>query len=158
MLGWSLDGLAAGLLGAAVGASALLLGQGMPGVVAAAAVSLAALALLRQVRPEPRRFRLPAFALPAVPVEAIDVLDLTDVAEDEEAMLLEDRLEPAPEDSRVVQLFAARPLPTPGELRQRIEAHLGERPESRGGTVLELEVDATAALRQALGDLRRSLA
>ena len=45
-----------------------------------------------------------------------------------------------------------------GELRQRIEAHLEERAERPAAPVLELEVDAAAALRQALGDLRRSLA
>jgi hypothetical protein len=76
----------------------------------------------------------------------------------EEPLLLADPLpEPEP-DSRVVQLFAPRPLPTPGELARRIDDHLEQGGESRGGRVLDLEVDAAAALRQALGDLRRSLA
>ena len=154
-IGWLADGLAAAVLAAAVGTCLLLLGAPQAGVVASAISGLLALAMLRQVKPESRRFRLPAFALP----ERIDgVLELTEVAEPE-PLLLEDRLDAPPADSRVVQLFAARSMPTPGELRQRIEAHLAspERP-APGGTVLELEVDAAAALRQALGELRRSLA
>ena len=167
LIGWLADGAAAGILGAALGASLLLLGFPLAGVGAAATGGLAALGLLRQVKPEPRRFRLPAFELPQPVVAepesepAPDILELTMVADPEvepEPLELEDRIEPAPADSRVVQLFAARPLPTPGELRQRIEAHLEVRAERPAAPVLELEVDAAAALRQALGDLRRSLA
>lgn len=158
-LGWSLDGVAAGLLGAATGVSALWLGHPLAGVAAAAAMTLAALALLRQVKPAPRRFRLPAFTLAAEPLAdapAPDILELTDVAAPE-PLLLTDALEPPTADNRVVSLFGARPLPTPGELSARIDAHLGARERDAGATVLELEVDAAAALRQALGDLRRSL-
>lgn len=154
-IGWLADGLAAGVLGAAVGTCLLLLGQAQTGVLAAAATGLLTLAALRRIKPEPRRFRLPAFA----PVAgASDELLLTEVA-GPEPLLLDDPLEEAAPDSRVVQLFAARPLPTPGELQQRIAAHLAApaRP-AEGGTVLDLEVDAAAALRQALGELRRSLA
>ena len=121
---------------------------------------LLTLAALRRVKPEPRRFRLPTFELPVAAdhVEE-DALELTEVApEEEEVLVLEDRLSPPQEDSRVVQLFAARPLPTPGELRQRIEEHLGAGATQQSAAVLDLEVDAAAALRQALGDLRRSLA
>jgi hypothetical protein len=75
-----------------------------------------------------------------------------------EPLELEDRLPEPAEDSRVVQLFAPRPLPTPGELARRIENHLGGGESNRDGKILELEVDAAAALRQALGELRRSLA
>ncbi|WP_300974780.1 hypothetical protein [Sphingomonas sp. LHG3406-1] len=160
-IGWFADGLAAGVLGAAVGASLHLVGQSLPGVGAATVTVLLTLAVLRRVKPEPRRFRLPTFELPvaADPVEE-DALELTEEApeEEEEVLVLEDRLSPPQEDSRVVQLFAARPLPTPGELRQRIEEHLGAGATQRSAAVLDLEVDAAAALRQALGDLRRSLA
>jgi hypothetical protein len=158
LIGWSIDGVAAGLLGAAVGACLLLLGLAGVGVVAGPAAGLVALAALRQVRPEPRRFRLPDFALELGQEQEPDVLELTEVVAPE-PLELEDRLPEPAEDSRVVQLFAARPLPTPGELARRIEDHLGGgAEESRGGKVLELEVDAAAALRQALGELRRSLA
>lgn len=160
LIGWSIDGGAAGLLGAAVGACLLLLGLTGAAVVAAPAAVLLALVALRQIRPEPRRFRLPAFVLEAVEhAAATELLELTDVLP-AEPLELEDRLPEAAEDSRVVQLFAPGKLPTPGELARRIDDHLGGGgvDESRDGRVLELEVDAAAALRQALGELRRSLA
>jgi hypothetical protein len=88
----------------------------------------------------------------------LDVLELSDPLPAEPLELV-DRLPQADADSRVVQLFAPRPLPTPGELARRIKDHLGSGgEEGRGGKVLQLEVDAAAALRQALGELRRSLA
>nr|WP_314444656.1 hypothetical protein [uncultured Sphingomonas sp.] len=159
LIGWSVDGIAAGLLGIAAGACLLLLGMAREGVVAASVSGLGALALLRQVRPEPRRFRLPELVLPPVefgPPEPA-VVELTEALADE-PLELDDRLPEPAEHSRVVQLFAPRALPTPGELAQRIEHHLGQGGEERGGNVLSLEVDAAAALRQALGELRRSLA
>jgi hypothetical protein len=157
VVGWATDGVASAILSAAVGTCLLLLGQPQAGVLAAAVTGLLALAALRQVQPEPRRFKLPAIAIAERPPEA-DVLLLTEVAE-AEPLLLDDPLEEAGADSRVVQLFAARPLPTPGELHQRIAAHLAapQRP-ANGANVIDLDVDASAALRQALGELRRSLA
>jgi hypothetical protein len=156
-IGWTVDGLAAAILGGAVGACLLLLGAPLAGVIAASASGMVALAALRLVKPEPRRFRLPDFAVEQPAVSTEELL-LTEVAEDE--LLLEDRLADAAPDSRVVQLFAASPLPTPGELQQRIAAHLASPPRlaTDGGKVLELEVDAAAALRQSLQELRRSLA
>jgi hypothetical protein len=157
VVGWATDGLASAILSAAVGTCLLLLGQPQVGVLAASVTGLLALAGLRQVKPEPRRFKLPALAIAEHRAED-DVLLLTEVAE-VEPLLLDDPLEVAAEDSRVVQLFAARPLPTPGELQQRIAAHLADpqRP-ANGADVIDLDVDASAALRQALGELRRSLA
>lgn len=161
VLGWLADGLAAGILGASVGTSLLLLGAPQAGVAAAAASVLVALAGLRAIKREPQRFRLPRFSVEQDPAPDMqDVLELLELAPPE-PLLLEDRLEEAAPDSRVVQLFAARTLPTPGELQQRIAAHLAgaDGPAMpNGGVVHELEVDAAAALRQALGDLRRSLA
>ena len=161
LIGWSIDGLAAALLGMAGGACLLLLGLPREGVVAAATLCLGALGVLRQVRPEARRFRVRTFALTPVAFDVAapdqEILELIDVAADEPLELV-DALPQAPEDSRVVQLFAPRALPTPGELARRIEHHLEQGGEERGGKVLELEVDAAAALRQALGELRRSLA
>jgi hypothetical protein len=162
LIGWSIDGMAAGLLGIAAGACLLLLGLAGAAVVVGPLLGIAALAVLRQVRPEPRRFRLPDFALDPVELGApkvepeLDLLELTDALAPE-PLELEDRLDEPATDSRVVQLFAPRPLPTPGELARRIESHLGGG-EERGGKVLELEVDASAALREALGELRQSLA
>jgi hypothetical protein len=157
-VGWTADGLAAAILAAAVGTCLLLLGEAQAAVIAASSTGMLALAALRQVKPEPRRFRLPDFTVAAPDEGGKDALLLTEVAEPE-ALLLDDPLVEAESDSRVVQLFAARALPTPGELQQRIEAHLAapQRP-AEAGSVIELEVDAAAALRQALGELRRSLA
>jgi hypothetical protein len=157
VIGWAADGLAAAIMSAAVGTCLLLVGEPQAGVLAASVLGLLTLTGLRQVKPEPRRFRLPDFAVGS-PQAAHDVLLLTDVAEPE-PLLLDDPLIEAPLDSRVVQLFANRPLPTPGELQQRIAAHLAapDRPAEANG-VHDLEVDAAAALRHALGELRRSLA
>lgn len=157
LIGWSIDGLAAAVLGAAAGACLLLLGLAREGVAAAAILTLLALAGLRQVRPEPRRFTLPAFAVVPAEVTEPDVLELTDEVSAEPLELI-DAVPEQDEESRVVQLFAPRELPTPGELARRIDHHLGGQAEQRGGSVLELEIDAAAALRQALGELRRSLA
>jgi len=138
-----------------------MLGLALEGVFAAAALGVCGLAVLRQVRPEARQFRLKDFELHSVAFTAIEpeVLELTEELAPEPL----DLVDPLPEpdrDSRVVQLFAARQLPTPGELAERIEHHLSGSGggEERSGNVLELEIDAAAALRQALGDLRRSLA
>lgn len=157
VIGWAADGLAAAILSAAVGTCLLLVGEPQAGVLAASALGLLTLAGLRQIQPEPRRFRLPEFAV-APPEACEDVLLLTEIAEPE-PLLLDDPLVEVPGDSRVVQLFAARPLPTPGELQQRIAAHLSapDRQAEANG-VHDLEVDAAAALRHALGELRRSLA
>ena len=160
LIGWSIDGLAAGLFGAALGACLLMLGMAQEAVMAGPVAGLVVLGGLRKVRPEARRFRMRAFSLDGFEAEqaADEVLELSDALEPE-PLELQDVLPEATEDSRVVQLFAPRSLPTPGELARRIEDHLGQgAEESRGGKVLELEVDAAAALRQALGELRRSLA
>jgi hypothetical protein len=158
-LGWTLDGMAAAALGAAAGTCLLLLGWPQAGVGAAASLGLVALAGLRLIKPEPRRFRLPAFDLPEPEsTPATEELLLTELA-GPEPLLLDDPLEEAAPDSRVVQLFAARPLPTPGELQQRIAAHLSTvRAPAEGGALQTLDVDASAALRQSLSELRRSLA
>lgn len=155
IIGWTADGLAAGVLGAALGTCLLLFGLPQAAVGAAACGTLVVLVVLRQVKPEPRRFRLPAFAVDVEDSDD-DVLELTQLADSDEALLLEDRLQEPAQDSRVVQLFAPRALPTPGELNRRIEAHLAS---PRASAEIDmLHPDAPAALRQALGDLRRSLA
>lgn len=158
LIGWSIDGLASGLLGVAIGACLLMLGQVQAAVIAGPAVVVAALAGLRQVRPEPREFAMRHFQLDQAAEPATDtILELTEPLPAEPLELTE-VLPAAAVDSRVVQLFASRPLPTPGELARRIDDHLSGADEDRGGKVLELEVDAAAALRQALGELRQSLA
>ncbi len=155
---WLIDGAAAGIAGAAVGWSVLVVVGQTEALVAGVAVLLAAMLGLRLVQPEPRRFKVPAFELPDVAVDA-EILELTEL----EPLLLQDALpEPEPH-SRVVQLFPRQAVPTAGELKARIDAHLERQPRhplppGTGGEVVSLPVDASAALRAAIADLRRSLA
>ena len=123
---------------------------------------------MRAVGSGPRMHRLPEFGIELI--EAEDTLELTEVAEEpllleeryeepveELAFLLEDALPATHADSRVVQLFASPPMPTPGQLKERIDRHLAT------GTmhvVREFEgpaPDASDALFAALNELRRSL-
>lgn len=159
------------------GASALGLGGGFAALVAgpslglpaaAAMVSVAAggfvlgLAAMRAVRPEARSHALPALALPPLEEEALLLEEiaveplLPDQLFVDCALLLEDRLpEPEP-DSRVVHLFAAQPMPTPGQLLDRIDRHLAA-PSRRVPPNRPPPPDATQALFAALDDLKRSL-
>jgi hypothetical protein len=69
----------------------------------------------------------------------------------EEPLLLDDPL-PAPHsDSRVVQLFDRKAMPTPGQLQSRIDDHLA------GASPRPGQSDASQALAAALAELRRSL-
>ena len=68
-----------------------------------------------------------------------------------EPLILDDVLAVLGPDSRVVRLFDRDAMPTPRQLQQRIDRHLGEAgPESASP-------DASQALHQALAELRRSL-
>lgn len=104
------------------------------------------------------------------PIHADDVLELTEVVEepllldtpydelaDVEALLLEDALPEPDPASRVVRLFAAQQVPTPGQLKDRIDRHLAAGTMHR---VREFEgpaPDASDALFAALSELKRSL-
>jgi hypothetical protein len=72
--------------------------------------------------------------------------NVADSRRDDE-LLLDDVLAELGSDSRVVRLFDASAMPTPGQLKSRIDEHL-----SRGSMP-----DASQALHDALADLRRSL-
>lgn len=75
----------------------------------------------------------------------------TPPANDEsEVLLLDDMLARIGPDSRVVRLFDPAAIPTPGELRSRIDRHLQDQ---QAGNF----PDAAQALNDALADLRRSL-
>jgi hypothetical protein len=75
-------------------------------------------------------------------------LVLTDADRLPEALVLDDILAEIGPDSRVVRLFDPSAVPTPGQLKARIDRHLAP---------AESE-DATQALFEALAQLRRSLA
>jgi hypothetical protein len=70
---------------------------------------------------------------------------------DDPPLMLEDVLASVEPDSRVVQLFDPAAMPTPGQLKARIDRHLD------GGTPHFPSPDASEALFAALADLRRSL-
>lgn len=64
---------------------------------------------------------------------------------------LDDILAELGPDSRVVRLFDRKAMPTPGQLRTRIDDHL------QNGTPAPIQSDAAQALSDALAELRRSL-
>ena len=70
---------------------------------------------------------------------------------DAEPLVLDDLLAELGSDSRVVRLFDRKAMPTPGQLKSRIDDHL-EQGERRSGAS-----DASQALSDALAELRRSL-
>ena len=131
----------------------------------------AALLMLRAAHGGPATHRLPEFAVEAVesdelllntPIEPL-LLDSPIAPEEllldtpvDQPLLLEDAL-PLPDPaSRVVQLFASQPMPTPGQLKERIDQHLA------GEAIAEARRQpppdhASDALYAALDELRRSL-
>jgi hypothetical protein len=95
---------------------------------------------------------------PAAAAEDDDVLLLEDVvartapdsAPKDDALLLDDVLADLGPDSRVVRLFDAASMPTPGQLKERIDRHLG-------GLHPAAPPDASQALYDALAELRLGL-
>ena len=129
-----------------------------------AAIALAAFygcfKLLRRIEAEPRDFMIANFTAAPMPIEAVAELILThaQMLKPESAtgdlndeLLLDDILAGIAPDSRVVRLFDAAAMPTPGQLRERIDRHLdqGKRPTA--------PPDASQDLYEALAELRRSL-
>ena len=82
--------------------------------------------------------------LAAIPVAVEEAEPEPDVLE------LDDILAAVSPNARVVHLFDSAAMPTPGQLRDRIERHL-DPPHAEGLP------DASDALHQALAELRRSL-
>ena len=148
-----IDGIAAALFAAAAAfVAAVFVGPYGAAVGGSVGFGLAFL-FLRSIAPEAQCHRLPSFEL--LHWGVLEEHDDPELSEPEpEPLLLVDALS-IPENSRVVRLFAAPRLASPGELKARIDAHLAGR--SAGGEVVQLPVDASAALREALADLRRSL-
>ena len=91
------------------------------------------------------------FDLGAVHVVRTDErpLELTDIYE--EPLELDDVLAEVGPGARVVRLFDVNAMPTPGELRQRIDRHLGREAPPAASP------DASQALIEALTQLRQSL-
>jgi hypothetical protein len=152
----AVDGIAAAVLAVAAGYCGLA--TGLPPVAAAASAVLILLAgwkSLRAVAASSPAFLLPAFdpaPLPAAePAEELVLTDSDrlDHPQPTDELVLDDVLARLEDFSRVVRLFDRSAMPTPGELKSRIDRHL-ETPASA-------PPDASQALHDALSQLRRSL-
>jgi len=158
----AVDTLVAALFAAAVAFAIGCLLRGSKGhpqlevIVATALVAsyLLCIRTLRAVVPGGPQLGLSAFAVVDFPSIQLGELLLTDAdrlhPEGEEPLELEDVLMRTDSESRVVRLFDPSTMPTPGQLKARIDRHLDE-----GATA---PPDASRALFDALAELRRSLA
>lgn len=80
-------------------------------------------------------------------------LVLADAERIDDALLLEDVLADVGPDSRVTRLFDPQTMPTPGQLKARIDHHLDRDPDRE--TPHSPAPDDSQALLDALADLRR---
>jgi hypothetical protein len=160
----SLDVVAAAAFAAAVAFAALRFGA-VAAAVAGAASFAAVFRILGVIGATAPAFPI-EFEAPELPaaIEPEEML-LTDVyrPEDEEDELVLDNILPAPdavlvledvlarlsEDSRVIRLFDPAAMPTPGEMKSRVDRHLQDSPVRTA--------DASEELHTALADLRKSL-
>ena len=152
---------AAASFAAAVGFAAFHVTGGVTalrGVFAGGAATIVAYpgarVLLRLLEGQPKPFRHASFNVVELEPLELDELVLTDADRVQPAgdapLELNDILAEIAPDSRVVQLFDPSSMPTPGELKDRIDRHAG-------GTSHAAPPDASDALLAALADLRRSL-
>jgi hypothetical protein len=137
----------------AVGTAAVLSLLGASSAYTALGVAVAfggCLYGLRSIEPEYLDFKVPTFEAQGLdPVEA-DELFLTEAdlaSAQDDALVLDDILAEVDPESRVVSLFDRDAMPSPAQLKARIDEHL------RG----ERTPDASQALHEALAELRRSL-
>ena len=79
------------------------------------------------------------------------ILTDADRRERDDVLVLDDVRAEITGDSRVVRLFDRDAMPTPGELKSRIDGHLEQ------GSAATGPVDASQALSDALAELKRSL-
>ncbi len=128
----------------------------------------AGLLAMRLVTPAPRSLPVGEFELANVESSGLtepllldtvyeEPLLLEDFAGDDAALLLVDALQTAEPDSRVVRLFAQEPMPTPGQLKDRIDRHLAGAPRHPSPPMSAPAADASQALYAALNELKRSL-
>jgi hypothetical protein len=126
---------------------------------AAAAALLVALQILRSIGPNEGELSLAAFEPAELVIEEQDELILTETDRVDQAqsydrdnvLVLDDILTELGDGSRVVRLFDASAMPTPGQLKARIDRHL-DHAHSQNASA-----DASEALHDALATLRRSL-
>jgi hypothetical protein len=139
-VGWLFDLGGASALAGAAGFAFFKLGPPdlLPygAAVAASLAFLGAYAVLKHIGDEPADLPLCEFAPAEIHLEP-----------EPEALLLDDILSSMGPDSRVVRLFAPDQMPTAGQLKERIDRHIGGASDS----------DAADALHEALADIRKSL-
>ncbi len=154
------DAGAAALFAATVGFALARIASSVIVVAGAMAAGFATYRSLRAIEPESPRFVLPDFT--PVGAESVELgeLILTDAdrlratgeaAGTDRELVLDDVLAQMGEDSRVVRLFDPAAIPTPGQLKARIDRHLHETPPKT------TPPDASQTLYEALAELRRSL-
>ena len=151
------DAVAAALFAAGTALVLILLAASELYVITASAVAFAGcLYGLRSIEPEYAQFSLPRFEVGKIDSVELEELTLTDAdrlpeAQPDNALILDDILAAIGPDSRVVRLFDRDAMPTPGQLKARIDQHLGD------CDVASVPQDASEALSEALAQLRRSL-
>lgn len=138
-VGYALHGLIAPIAGAAGGVTIAF---------------LLCFAGLRRVAPEEARYSVPDSIRETAEATPINLLlsEADRIASENptvhhDELILDDILAEIGPQSRVVRLFDREAIPTPGQLQDRIEQHLG------GGQ----SRDASQSLLDALAELRRSL-
>jgi hypothetical protein len=150
-LEWAVDAFAALTFAAAVTWAATLIFAPTTGAAAGSGAFFVILAALRLLARGPERYSLSSFA-----PESWNQLLASAATEPRESLAL------VRAGSNVVPFAPVQPpLPTAGEMRERIDQHLRQR-QAVGGAELDDDVvllgaDASAALRRAIGELKRSL-
>lgn len=156
--------------GLAAGFAAMKLAPTL-GAAASAAMTVSALGgfgmgllVMRLVKPAEREYALADFTVASIePADAPLLLEdvyeaiMTVPAPADQVLLLDDPLIGAESGSRVVQLFAGQSVPTPGQLKERIDRQLGGRLPEFSQAPGVPQADASGALHAALDELRRSL-
>lgn len=99
---------------------------------------------------ETQLLALPTFDILAVDTEGGDLTE-------GDILLLDQPVAAAVVPSRVISLFGADEVPTAGELRRQIEAHLSQSAPPVPGSAPQAVPDAREDLHEALANLRRSL-
>ena len=144
---------ASAALAAALVWAGTTIGGNMIGGVAGVAGGWASWAALRRLGSEAKTYAVRIFDVRDLEIDPVDELVLSDadrwVDNQDHELLLDDVLPVADPGSRVVRLFDAAAMPTPGELMARIDRHLAS-PQPA-------PPDASQALFEALADLRSSL-
>jgi len=138
-------------------------------VAATGLAYLLAMRSLGSLKAEPRRLAVPIFDVREIDSVVQAELLLTERYEPPELLLTERYEEPTPaseeplwlddilaklssdSDSRVVRLFDPAKMPTPGQLKSRIDEHLDHE------ATPQQHADGVQALHEALAELRRSL-